>query len=395
MDDRTRTYLRGRFRDYYRRNEIDEPPEAESREWGFIPFTESPGSTMVRHESLLSYESLDDLLRKKAPRHMYFSAGKYDSPSDRQMREKGWQGSDLVFDLDADHLDSVNLGEDSYAEMLEKCKQELKDLLVFLEDDFEFDDMTIVFSGGRGYHVHIRDASVQELEREHRREIVDYVRGQELDFEKFVKEDAVAVSGYQGRETNAGDRYLDIRGGWGRHIRDHLAEILDIRDMDDEEAREYVTQYDGIGENRAEAVISQARENYTEIVEDGNLNVSPVVYTIVRGIIDDVIADKGAHIDEPVTTDTNRLIRLPESLHGGSSLAVRHIPRDELDDFDPLVDAVPDVFTSMDVTVTVEDGGQVEMNGEKYHFEDGETATVPECVAMFLMARGRAVKAEE
>jgi len=157
MEERTRLYLRGRFSDHYRRADITLPPDADAREWGFIPWTEGPGETMVRHRSLLDLGEISDFLERKRPRHVYFSAGRYEDPSAPSMDEKTWLSSDLVFDLDADHLPAVELGEDSYAEMLAKCKDALLCLLDFLENDFGFDDLTVVFSGGRGYHVHVRD----------------------------------------------------------------------------------------------------------------------------------------------------------------------------------------------------------------------------------------------
>ena len=169
MEARTREYLRGRFGDHYRRASITPPPAANEREWGFIPWTEGPGETMVRHRSLLDLGDIEDFLARKQPRHVYFSAGRYDDPSASSMGEKGWRSSDLVFDLDADHLPSVVLGEDSYAEMLAKCKDALLRLLDFLEDDFGFEDLTVVFSGGRGYHVHVRDERIRGLERDARR----------------------------------------------------------------------------------------------------------------------------------------------------------------------------------------------------------------------------------
>ena len=95
-----------------------------------------------------------------------------------------------------------------------------------------------------------------------------------------------------------------------------------------------------------------------------------------------------------MTTDTNRLIRLPGSLHGGSGLAVRRIDRDAIDAFDPLVDAVPETFVGHDITVEVTGPGPVELRGERFDLEEG-TVEVPEFVGVFLMARGRAEKAPE
>ena len=120
MEERTRAYLRGRFGDHYRQASITPPPAANEREWGFIPWTEGPGETMVRHRSLLDLGELTEFLGRKKPRHVYFSAGRYDDPSASTMSDKGWRSSDLVFDLDADHLPSVVLGEETIRDKLSK-----------------------------------------------------------------------------------------------------------------------------------------------------------------------------------------------------------------------------------------------------------------------------------
>ncbi len=112
-----------------RQASVTPPPAANEREWGFIPWTEGPGETMVRHRSLLDLGEIEDFLGRRKPRHVYFSAGRYDEPSASTMSDKGWRSSDLVFDLDADHLPSVVLGEDGYAEMLATCKDALRRLL--------------------------------------------------------------------------------------------------------------------------------------------------------------------------------------------------------------------------------------------------------------------------
>ncbi|MFB6149644.1 MAG: DNA primase small subunit domain-containing protein, partial [Halobacteriales archaeon] len=162
MEERTRAYLRGRFRDHYRRVSPTLPPAAERREWGYIPWTGGSGTTMVRHQSLLDIGDLGDFLQRQRPQHVYFSAGRYQTPGAGTMDAKGWQGSDLIFDLDADHLPDVTPEEDSYRSMLAACKDALLRLLDFLRADFGFDDsqLAVVFSGGRGYHVHVRADAV-------------------------------------------------------------------------------------------------------------------------------------------------------------------------------------------------------------------------------------------
>ncbi len=392
MDERTRSYLRGRFGDHYRRTSITPPPAANEREWGFIPWTEGPGETMVRHRSLLDLGDIEDFLTRKQPRHVYFSAGRYDEPAASSMGEKGWRNSDLVFDLDADHLPSVVLGEDTYAEMLAKCKDALLRLLDFLEDDFGFDDLTVVFSGGRGYHVHVRDERIRGLERDARREIVDYVRGIGLEFEELVEIETVA--GTAGRSSPAEKRTLPIDGGWGSRAHRHVVERFDeYLAMDEADALDALQQYDGIGEGKATAALNAVRSNYDEL-RAGNIDVHSAVFGIARLLAQEAVAADNAPIDEPVTTDTNRLIRLPGSLHGGSGLAVRRIERDAIDAFDPLVDAVPETFRNHDIAVEITDGGLVELDGESITLEAGNQ-TVPEHVGVFLMTRGRARKIQE
>jgi len=392
MDERTLSYLRGRFGDHYRRGSITPPPAANEREWGFIPWTEGPGETMVRHRSLLDLGDIEDFLGRKKPRHVYFSAGRYDDPSASTMGEKGWRNSDLVFDLDADHLPSVVLGEDSYAEMLAKCKDALLRLLDFLEDDFGFDDLTVVFSGGRGYHVHVRDERIRGLEREARREIVDYVRGIGLEFDELVEIETVA--GTAGRASPAEKRTLPTDGGWGtRTHRYVLAQFDEWLAMDEADAIEALQRYDRIGEGKATAALNAARNNYDQL-EAGNIDVHTAVYQIAKLLAQAVVAADNAPIDEPVTTDTNRLIRLPGSLHGGSGLEVQRIDRGDIDAFDPLVDAVPETFRGHEITVEVTDGGLVELDGDSFTVEGGNQ-TVAEHVGVFLMARGRARKVQE
>jgi DNA primase small subunit len=392
MEERTRAYLRGRFGDHYRRVDLTPPPDANQREWGYIPWTETPGTTMVRHKSLLDLGSLDSFLPRERPRHVYFSAGRYDDPSASSMSEKGWHSSDLVFDLDADHLPDVTPGEDTYAEMLAACKEALFRLLDFLDDDFGFEDLTVAFSGGRGYHVHVRDDGIRSLERDARREIVDYVRGIGLEFDALIE--AEAVGGEAGRSSPAQKRTLSTEGGWSRRALTYILEFVDdLLAMDEDDAVERLQEFEGIGEGKATAALTAARTNREQLAA-GNIDVHPAFVQVAKRLMQDVVDADHAHIDEPVTTDTNRLIRLPGSLHGGSGLAVRRLERGEIDDFDPLVDAVPETFQGHDITVEVTDGGEVELMADSFTLSGGEH-TVPEHLGVFLMARGRAEKGAE
>jgi DNA primase small subunit len=307
------------------------------------------------------------------------------------MGEKGWRGSDLIFDLDADHLPSVDPETDEYAEMLAACKEALVRLLAFLEDDFGFDEPTVVFSGGRGYHVHVRDEQVRDLDRGDRREIAGYVRGPDLEFDDLVRREAV---GGMGMKNPTYKRSLPTDGGWGARVHDHLMALVDeIGELPEAEALARLREFDGIGEGKAGAILANARENYDELA-GGNVDVHPAVVSLAKLLFERALAEDAAPIDEPVTTDVNRLIRLPGSLHGGSGLRVTPIDREDLADFDPLVDAVPETFQRHEIAVKVAEGGRVDFGGDSFTIAPGAD-TVPEALGVFLMARGRAEKAPE
>ena len=386
MDDRTREYLRGRFGDYYRVSSPSMPPQANEREWGHIPWTPGSGTTMVRHRSLFDLGNPDAFFAETAPRHAYFSAARYDTPGASTMSKKGWRSADLVFDLDADHLPSVDPDSASYAEMLAACKDALVRLVRFLEEDFAFEDLEIVFSGGRGYHVHVRDPDVLELASDARREIVDYVRAIDLDVDGLIHT-------VQERGTNK--RVLRTEGGWGKRVHEALVRYAEeLRELDDEAATDRLQDLEGIGEGRAETILGAFRRN-PEAIREGNLEAGgPGARRLVEALCERVTDETIAPVDEPVTTDTHRLIRLPGTLHGGTGLEVRRIDREDLAAFDPLVDAVPDRFTGRSIAIECSERTTIELCGDSFILEPGETS-VPEYVGVFAMARGRARKAPE
>ncbi|MFB6250730.1 MAG: DNA primase small subunit PriS [Halobellus sp.] len=385
MKSRTRTYLEGRFGDYYRRSDISLPPAADRREWGHIPWS-AGSTTMIRHQSLLDVGDLSDFLHRTAPRHVYFSSARFTDPGASSMDEKGWQSADLVFDLDADHLPGVDPEETSYAEMLAACKAELLNLLAFVDEDFGFTDVAVVFSGGRGYHVHVRDPDVRGLDSEARREIVDHVRAIDLNREGLIE----TVSN---RGTTR--RILRRRGGWGARVHRRLVDLAErLREMDEDDALARLQQLDGIGAGRAKTILGQVKHNF-DAIRDGNVEAGgPGTRILVDALTTEAIEAETAPIDEPVTTDTKRLIRLPRSLHGGSGLVVTPLDRSEIEAFDPLQDAVPERFRGRDILVNVTDPGPVTFDGDTFSIPEGEYS-VEECLGIFLMTRGRAEKIKE
>jgi len=385
----TSNFLQSKFRDYYLESSLEAPPGFESREWGFLFFD---GGGMRRHKSFLGRGELVDYVRAMVPAHVYHSAAYYQRPGAPTMKEKIWKGADLIFDLDADHLRKAPT---SYREMLDLVKKETLKLLSFLTADFGFSEksISVAFSGGRGYHIHVRDPLVFNLGGDERREIVDYLAGRGLDKDRLQFK--VIVTGDVGD-----DRVRALRcppensPGWGGKFNRAILQFAEeIRGLDEEAAMERLTEIKGIGKVRAKKFYQRLdSERVLDDIRAGNLDSINEIQKIWPHIIDNYLADQfisilGGETDEPVTADVRRLIRCPGSLHGGSGFRVTPLTIQSLEGFDPLWDAV--VFGDEPVALQVLKPFITEIKGESYRLSEGRTE-VPAHAAVFLMARGAA-----
>jgi DNA primase small subunit len=97
-------FLQGRFLDYYKNNldSIMPPPAMTEREYGFLLFREK---IMVRHRAFGDFKTFTESLLSLVPSDAYYSTAYYRRP-DLEMDQKDWLGSDVVFDVDADHIDT-------------------------------------------------------------------------------------------------------------------------------------------------------------------------------------------------------------------------------------------------------------------------------------------------
>jgi DNA primase small subunit len=373
MNPATTAFLQQRFSDYYKKNVIVSPSSLEQREWGFVLF--NPGSAdmrMRRHIGFSSREELTGYIRNLVPQHAYYSTAYYEKPDAGTMAEKGWCGADLIFDLDADHI-----VRGAYDVMLARVKVETEKLLAILIGEFGMDPKSIglVFSGGRGYHVHVKDLAFRNWGSAERRELIDYVCGIGLD-------PALMLSGK-----------LAGSPGWPARYRKALLDYLKwVGSLSPEDAMAHLAGMEGIGKesatnflkNRETIIASIEQEPTGKILND---RVLKVVTGQQEGEFKIRLLEQAALADEPVTTDTKRLIRLPTSLHGGSGMRVQPLELRELHEFDPLVDAV--VFGSRDIRVDLRFKLVMPMLGSTYELPKG-ISTVPEAIAVFLCARGAA-----
>jgi DNA primase small subunit len=323
------------------------------------------------------------------------------------MDKKGWQGADLVFDIDADHIptpcgkihDTWVCSNCGFAgkgsspdqcpacgrakfdtktwmcdECLESAKNETIKLVDMLMEDFGFADyeMKVYFSGNRGYHVHVENENVRLLDSMARKEIVDYVIGLgfKAELHRLIDQKRIVV----GPELN--------RVGWKRRIANGLDEFLTKVTPNEIEAI-------GLSKQRGGFLIKNKEALRESLNNRGWIDVKGVGPKNWKKIIQWVVSQQSAKIDTVVTTDIHRLIRLGGSLHGKTGFMKAKAPLKSFDRFDPLKEAV--AFKEGQMVVDVVKAPKFRIGDETYGpFKDETRKELPTAAALFLLCKGAA-----
>ncbi|MEM0128788.1 MAG: DNA primase small subunit PriS [Thermoplasmata archaeon] len=405
LDARTTAWVRARFEEYYRQTALPGPDRIARREFAAFPFAAE--TLMRRHAAFASEEELRRFVREVVPRHIYYSTAYYRHPARPAMPQKEWLGADLIFDLDADHLRGAEALD--YAGQLRLVQRRTRTLVEeFLLGDFGVDPehLRIVFSGGRGYHVHVVEDRFLSLTSAERRELVDYLAGQGFDPASALlrrrERDPLAAGD---RATTAGSSGIRAIGdpsapGWrGRTARAILARLEAWSALPPGEAAEEIARtVQAAGQPPAEAR-RMARSAARHLVEEGGaarivadpdhlLPKAALPDELLSAILRGLAIELQGETDAPVTTDIHRLIRLPGSLHGGTGLSVRPVPLDRLPSFDPLAEAVVSWPGSARVVYRAEASHAIA--GEAIHARPGAEEELPTAAATFLVLRGEA-----
>ncbi len=375
MDVTTKLFLRMKFEEYYRRPNIKKVEKIGTREFGFIFFDEKyPEVMMRRHMSFSDLDALLSFLAVSVPAHAYYSSAHYRHPSARSMDEKGWISADLIFDLDADHLPRKY----DYEKGLRKIKREVMRLLGSLQREFGVEDYMVVFSGGRGYHIHVFDEEFARLGSAERREIADYITGN-FNHEYFIGR--ISRDGHLVMEGNWDTKILKCMASW-------IKAIQNMMDRDLEKTKEYLSAISGM--KKVSTLMEKIKNADPDEIKEGNMSIfmdsrKNIIKKLIEHVLERCIETGKINIDEPVTTDTKRLIRLPGSIHGGTGFMAMPLSPDELKEFDPLEDAV--IFPDRPVEVTLRREVKIRLKGQEFCLDRGKHQ-VPEYLAVFLLGRG-------
>jgi|TARA_B110000263_G_scaffold167829_1_gene146188 DNA primase small subunit len=379
---KTRDFLKGKFQEYYRNANITLPPRFTAREWGFLSWE---GGIMNRHQKFRSVNEVKKYLIKAAPAHSYHSVAYYKDPGKNTMIDKEWMGADLIFDLDADHLpemEEVKKGKIPFSKLMDYIREQTYRLVVdVLLGDFGLNenDLLITFSGGRGYHVHVRTPDMLTLPSGARREIADYLTGKGLDLNKilidagYTKEYPIRGKGVERKNIGVEKLPKKESKGWQGIITRYIHQTLDsLRKLDKEERK-----------NNMEKL---GLKNITFNSKNTNEEIfNKMPKAPKKRLVRIALKETAIHPDEPVTGDIHRLIRLPGSLHGGSGLKVTVMDSTKLETFDPMKEAT--AFGDDLVKVRSIVNHPVTMGDGLAKLKPNSVVELPEKIAIYFMAR--------
>jgi DNA primase small subunit len=389
-------FLKKHFADYYNKNFIDTVPQIEKREFGFGVFRRKIAN---RNLAFTDASKMNYFLRNSVPLFFSYSNSYYAHPANTPMSSKNWIASDLIYEFDSDEIktecNKVNgnwvckksFGQDAFITQttnsgetkqwflkkgLSESKKQVFRLIEFLENDLGFDKsgLAINFSGKAGYHVHLRNKEIQNLNKKSRVEIVDYITGQGIYFDNlgYDLDNSLSVS--------------KSKGAWQKRINQGLIEFFD-------KSPEEIASITGLEKQKSK--IRKYLENKDELIKKINegyligFNIKKNKEFFLK-IFQFIVQTYQIPIDRQTSIDLNKIIRVPNTLHGDTGLLAKIVPIKELDNFDPYKDAV--VFGEEKIKVFVKEAPKFSLNNNDFGPFKEEEVIVPLYCAIYLIGKG-------
>jgi DNA primase small subunit len=365
-------FLRQHFGKYYDSHKVMAVPDLNMREFGYGVFKRKIAN---RNMYFSSEAEMNIFLRESVPMFFSYSNSCYKFPGKTPMNTKGWVKSDLIYEFDADEL-GLNVEEINGIQWFEKphldeARRQVFRLMEFLEKDFNFplDSLAINFSGKAGYHVHLRWSGIQNLNKRARIELVDYLTGHNLDF------------------VNLGFNFDSLscphKGLWVKRLSEG------VRDFFTSDVK-VIAGVMGTTNKKAVSFAANGAKIY-DLMQKGRLFAFDVKKDAEfwENILTHVANAVSVPIDRQTSTDLNKIVRVPSTLHGDTGLLAKNLSIDALKNFDPYLDSV--VFDKSEVKVSVVKAPKFSLGGESFGPFENEDVSLPLFCAVYLIGKGAAV----
>lgn len=397
-------FLTTRFRDFYKKNPVSDPPDISFREFGAGEFGKK---ISARHLSFGNFGEFNSFLVNQVPFFVSYSPAYYRFPGNRPMSEKGWLHSDIVYEFDSDDLrtpcqsshdswtckscnktgsgsveacdscgsQSISVSQWVCEKCLEAVKKKVLRLVESLQSDFGFSEgFSFNFSGSKGFHIHLRSKAVQSLSPKARIELLDYLTGTNLDLQSI---------GFVEQSNSIRGPPFSQSHGWGNKILSKVNELLEQNDA---------SLLSLAGGNASKASVSKvlsdrdhAWDSISKGVFPGGFSKSALFW---KNVLEFAVDELRLPVDRQTSLDKYKIIRVPQTLHGSTGLLAKKLSFNSFSSFDALGECV--VFSDQPVKVFVESAPRFSLRAESFGPFDRTETELPEFAAVFLLCRSAA-----
>ena len=334
------TTLEALLDDYYAEADLFDFPAMSRREFAFQAWDGIGPND--RHHCFPSTDVLRSIIRIKKPKAVFASNARYLDPGHPKMDKKTHTGVDLAFDFDFGDLPEHELGS-GFWENMDAVAVHVRRLLgqALPALGLNPDDAIISFSGGKGFHVRLVTDEVLPLTRDQRRNIQDFVRGNNLShYHVFAR----------GKKSGKYAPRFEpsTEGGWpGHYAASAKVYFQTIHDSPKSVAVEFVKanlplhtsgEKKGQKKNPTEGTMKEIVDiiqSKSSVLNGGVLSrffPKKKQMTLVRdSIARFAVLNNGCAIDLSVTGEIRRILRVPGSIHGKTGLPCMLLSPDELD----------------------------------------------------------------
>jgi len=392
-------FLQKKFREYYVKNFVKEPPSIEKREFGFGVFGKKISE---RHFAFKNSAGFNSFLRNEVPFFASCSPAYYEFPDATPMDAKRFLGSDLVWEFDADDFktacaeshtlwkcpkcglngkgrlqyctacgEKTVLDEWVCPECLQEVRKQALELIEWLRNDLGFSEgLGVNFSGSKGFHIHLRSESIFRIPQSGRVELLNYLTAHELDLNSL---------GFLAGTSRLSSVSLQKSKGWQKKILQKTVHVLESADA------LQLHSLTNLREKEAQQFLEQRSKVLQELTQGRLYNFGKKSQDFWRMLFEHCIEGLKLRIDRQTSVDLAKIVRVPETLHGSTGLLAKKIPLDSLKSFDALSETI--VFSSNPVKLFVERAPRFFLNGEWFEALEGQEIELPEFAAVFLLAK--------
>lgn len=349
-------YTKNLIKDYYKAKDVSTAIDISKREFGIGTYGKKISQ---RHLTFENKDQFNDYLRKQTPFFVSYSVAYYKFPEKRPMENKEIYGSDLIYEFDSDDFDlpchnthniwhckecnlsgvgnnktcpecdkPTKIDEWTCDHCLNKAKKETIRLVDFLENELNLDPNSFVisFSGSKGYHIRVTDKNVLPLSKSAKIQLTSYVSAEDLK----LKELGFVYENKQWYCPSPKQAY-----GWAKKILSYIQEIINSY------TTEQLQETFNIGKKKARVIFENKEVILNNLYHNFLWSQFVGASNFWKAFLEKAISDLRFEIDVQSSVDVYKIMRVPDTIHGGTGFLSTYIKTiEELKEYDPFKDPV-------------------------------------------------------